>query len=74
MENTIDKKHDIRNAIYIGSLCFFSYLSVYIARNILGTVTPQMIEAGYTEEYIGRVSSMYFIFYGLGQLINGTIG
>lgn len=35
-----------KKAIYIGSLCSVSYLAVYIARNILGAVTPQMIEGG----------------------------
>ena len=65
---------NVRNAIYIGTLCSVSYLAVYFARNVLGTVTPQMIESGYTTEYIGKVSSMYFIFYAVGQLINGAIG
>lgn len=63
-----------KNAFMIGSLCSTSYLAVYYARNILGAVTPHMIESGYTTEYIGRVSSMYFIFYAVGQLINGAIG
>lgn len=67
-----DKK--VLNAIYIGTLCSVAYLAVYFARNILGTVTPKMIEGGYKEEYIGKVSSVYFIFYAVGQLINGATG
>lgn len=63
-----------KHAILIGSLCSISYLAVYIARNILSVVTPQMIEAGYTEAYIGSISSLYFISYAIGQLINGFIG
>ena len=63
-----------KNAVMIGSLCSISYFAVYIARNILGAVTPQMVECGYTEEYIGAISSLYFIFYAVGQLINGAIG
>lgn len=63
-----------RNAILIGTLCSISYFAVYIARNILSAVTPQMVEAGFTEEYIGSISSLYFIFYAVGQLINGMIG
>jgi len=64
-----------RNAIAIGSLCSISYLAVYVARNILGAVTPQMIESGgFTTEYIGRVSAMYLSFYAVGQLINGMLG
>ena len=63
-----------KNAIMIGSLCAVSYFGVYIARNILSAVTPQMVEGGYTEEYIGSISSLYFVFYAVGQLINGAIG
>ena len=64
----------VLHAIYIGTLCSVAYLAVYFARNILGAVTPKMIEGGYSEKYIGRVSSVYFIFYAVGQLINGAIG
>ncbi len=64
-----------QNAILIGTLCSVSYLAVYFARNILSAVSPQMIEEGeFTTEYIGKVSSVYFIFYAVGQLINGLIG
>lgn len=63
-----------KKAIYIGTLCSVAYLAVYLARNILGAVTPQMIDGGYSEAYIGNVSSVYFICYALGQLINGIIG
>lgn len=63
-----------KNAIMIGTLCSVSYFAVYIARNILGAVTPKMVEAGYSESYIGSISSLYFVFYAVGQLINGMIG
>ena len=63
-----------KNAIKIGTLCSVSYFAVYITRNILGAVTPQMIDGGYTEKYIGSISSLYFSFYAFGQLINGMIG
>ncbi len=33
-----------------------------------------MLAAGYTESYIGSVSSLFFVFYAVGQLINGWIG
>lgn len=64
----------VQNAIMIGALCSVSYFAVYIARNILSAVTPQMVELGYSEEYIGSISSLYFVFYAVGQLINGAIG
>ncbi|MBE6646207.1 MAG: MFS transporter [Ruminococcaceae bacterium] len=63
-----------KNAFMLGALCSVAYFAVYIARNILGAVTPQMITQGYTEEYIGSISSLYFVFYAVGQLINGAIG
>ena len=73
MNKIKDKK--VINAILLGTLCSVSYLAVYFARNILGAVTPKLIENGiYTAEYIGKISSAYFIFYGIGQLINGVLG
>lgn len=63
-----------KKAIYIGSLCSISYLAVYIARNVLSAVAPQMEEGGYSEEFIGAISSLYFICYALGQLFNGAVG
>lgn len=66
---------EAKKAIKIGSLCSVSYLAVYIARNILGAVSPQMIESGeFTTEGIGLMSSVYFVTYALGQLVNGAIG
>ena len=74
MENPM-KNSKVRNAILIGTLCSLSYLGVYFARNILSAVTPQIIETtSYDEAYIGSLSSLYFGFYAVGQLINGTIG
>lgn len=70
----LTKNKSAMNAIYIGTLCSISYLAVYFSRNVLSTVTPQMIASGYSEEYIGKVSSVFFIFYAVGQLINGAIG
>ena len=66
--------NNAKRAIYIGSLCSISYLAVYVARNVLGSVTPQMLSDGYTEAFIGTVSSVYLICYAIGQLINGAIG
>ena len=64
-----------KKAIMLGSLCFFSYLAVYVARNILGAVSPQIEEQGVlTKENIGMLSSIYFFSYACGQLINGIVG
>ncbi|MBO5274970.1 MAG: MFS transporter [Clostridia bacterium] len=64
-----------KKAVAIGGMCSVAYLAVYLARNILGTVSPQMIEDGvFVTEQIGTLSSIYFISYALGQLFNGAIG
>ena len=63
-----------KNAIVLGILCSVAYFAVYIARNVLGAVTPDMLEGGMTLEYIGRISSVYLFAYAIGQLINGFIG
>ena len=63
-----------RRAIIIGALCSISYFAVYISRNILSAVTPEMLTDGFEEGYIGTLSSFYFIAYAVGQLINGAIG
>ena len=63
-----------KRAIKIGALCFLSYLAVYLARNVLSTVTPQMQAEGFSKEDIGFASSVYFFAYAIGQLINGAIG
>ncbi len=63
-----------KKAVYIGTLCSIAYFAVYIARNALSAATPKMIAAGYTKPYIGSVSSLFFVFYAVGQLINGIIG
>ncbi len=59
----------------LGTLCSFSYLGVYFARNVLSATTPNITQTtGLTEEYIGTVSSLFMIFYAAGQMINGIVG
>ncbi len=72
---SVFKRESVRNAVVLGALCSVAYLAVYIARNVLGAVTPQMINGGlYNEAFIGTLSSAFFYFYAVGQLINGLIG
>lgn len=68
------KREKIRNALFIGVLCSVSYLAVYFARNILGAVTAGMKKDGFEESFFGTTSSVYFISYAIGQLVNGAIG
>ncbi len=74
MKNKIKMSAAAKNAMFLGIMCAIAYLAVYIARNILSAVTPQMVGEGFTEEYIGSISSLYFVTYACGQLINGAIG
>lgn len=69
------KSKEAGYAVLIGGLCSLSYLAVYVVRNVLGSCTPQMLESGgYSTAQIGRMSSVFFVVYALGQLINGVIG
>ena len=71
----IQLRPQTRVAILLGTICSICYLAVYFARNILSTFTPQMIEDGmFSEADIGALSSVFFITYAVGQLVNGLIG
>ena len=63
-----------RSAAFLGTLCSVSYLAVYIARNVLGAVTPNMTADGISLDYVGVVSAVYLLSYAVGQLVNGTVG
>lgn len=68
-------KTALRNAIMLGSMCSIAYLAVYVAKYILSQISPQMTAEGVlSESQIGTLSSLYFIVYAVGQLINGMIG
>lgn len=68
-------KKSLSNAVRIGSLSIFAYLASYVTRNILSVSTPEMIkESIFTKEYVGLLSSICFVFYAVGQLINGFAG
>lgn len=75
MEKRENKTADMKTALYIGGMCAAAYMIVYIARNMLSAVTPQMLEKGAgTSEHIAALSSAFFLVYALGQLINGILG
>lgn len=68
-------KPEAKNAVLLGGLCAISYLAVYIARNMLTATTTQIREAGaFSDGVLGTLSSIYFITYACGQLINGFLG
>lgn len=75
MSNAYDKRKNLKQAVLLGSLCTVTYFVVYVSRNILSAVTPQLLECGKSNrENIGAMSSLFFLTYAVGQLINGILG
>lgn len=68
------KKKSVYSYLFI--ICsFLVYLGAYIIREILGTVSPQLLEGRvFDEATLGVFSSIMFASYGIGQLINGLLG
>ena len=68
-------KKELSTAWRIGSICIITYLASYVTRNILSVSTPDMLKDElFTKEYTGMLSSVCFIFYAIGQLVNGFLG
>lgn len=69
------KKEKMIQAMAMGGVSSVLYLFVYIVRNALSAIAPQLIEEHiFTTEMIGKMSSLFFICYAVGQLINGFLG
>jgi len=65
------KAHRIR--IFI--LCWIAYAIAYLCRNNLSIALPIMSDSlGFTKAQLGLLGSLFFWVYGIGQLINGSIG
>ena len=66
---------EAKNAATIGIMCSIAYMITYLGRNILSAVSPELIEQGvFTTELVGTLSSVFFMSYAIGQLLNGMIG
>lgn len=64
-----------KRAFSLGIISIFSYLASYYTRNLLSVATPSMLKTGeYTSEFIGLLSSVYFLVYAAGQFVNGFVG
>ncbi|MBQ9736326.1 MAG: MFS transporter [Clostridia bacterium] len=70
---SVFQNESVKKAISLGVLCAVSYLAVYIARNVLGAVSAQM-EGAFGAAFIGNLGSVYYMFYAIGQLLNGVLG
>lgn len=65
----------VNQAIQIGTVCVSSYVVSYYMRNVLSVSSPDMLKTGlFTKEFLGSLSSVYMLFYAIGQLINGIMG
>ncbi len=68
-------KIQTKNALFLGLLCSLIYLTVYISRNVLSAVSPEMLTDNvFDENIIGTMSSIFFFAYAIGQLFNGLLG
>lgn len=68
-------KIQTKNALFLGLLCSLIYLTVYISRNVLSAVSPEMLTDNiFDENIIGTMSSIFFFAYAVGQLLNGLLG
>ena len=71
----MELKIQTKNALFLGSLCSLIYLTVYISRNVLSAVSPEMLTNKiFDENIIGTMSSIFFFSYAVGQLLNGLLG
>lgn len=68
-------RSEVKKAIGYGAICAIAYCTVYISRDTLSALSPQLSEkAIFTTGQLGTLSSLFFITYAVGQLINGIIG
>lgn len=69
--NADTKTHNYK----VFALCWLAYVMAYLCRNNLAIAIPVMQEAlGFTKAQLGLLGSLFFWVYGVGQLINGSIG
>ena len=62
-------------ALKIGCTCVGTYLLSYCTRNLLSVSSLGIVQNGVMDkETLGMLSSVYFMIYAFGQLINGIIG
>lgn len=64
-----------KKSVEIGTLLISAYIINYVLRNLLGVLTPELLEtACFSVDHIATLSSAYMFSYAIGQLINGFMG
>ena len=75
MSDKVKDNSSFKKALAMGVISVFAYLASYYTRSLLSVATPNMLETGlYTTEFIGLLSSVQFMVYAAGQLVNGYVG
>ena len=77
VKNEGSERHETRlsTSRWLFLICFLVYCTSYIARGSFSFVRATMIENGVIGAGVaGAISAAYFIFYALGQLVNGFLG
>lgn len=73
--NPIKAETKLSTSRCLFAICFLVYCTSYIARGSFSFVRSTMIEDGVLGYGVaGAISAAYFIFYALGQLVNGFLG
>ena len=56
-------------------LCWISYVFTYLGRlNYAACLVEIVLEEGWSKSQAGLIATGFFLFYGLGQLVNGYVG
>lgn len=66
--------NQVKKAINMAILVAVAYFTVYVAKSVFSAITPMLLADGYTESYVAKISSLNFISYAIGQLVNGVLG
>lgn len=75
METVTKDRAMLKKAFGMGFISVFAYIASYYSRSLLSVATPNMLKTGeYTTEFIALLSSVQFLVYAAGQLVNGSAG
>ena len=73
--NPIKAETKVSTSRWLFLICFLVYCTSYIARGSFSFVRSTMIEDGAIGIGVaGAISAAYFVFYAIGQLVNGFLG
>ncbi|MBR5314422.1 MAG: MFS transporter, partial [Clostridia bacterium] len=63
------------NYLRLGFACFLCYMGCYTGKTILSAISPYLQTNNvFNADQIGSMGFALFVAYGIGQLVNGTLG